>query len=145
MRRLFPFLVFILCTGLCVPIPADAGTTGTLTGTAIDATSKQPIAGAKISAASPSQIASVTSDASGHYTFLALAPDTYTISIEAKGFEGASLAGGNDRGRPDAHAQRFDDASSTAHDHSRDEPLLHESRAAGHDRRHVFDRCDAAR
>jgi hypothetical protein len=64
-----------------------AGTTGGLTGTVTDVATNQPISGAKVTAASPSQIASTTSDSGGHYNFLDLAPDTYTVSVEATGYQ----------------------------------------------------------
>ena len=35
-----------------------------------------------VTASSPSQVAHVTTDASGRFTFLSLAPETYTISVE---------------------------------------------------------------
>ncbi|MBV8581162.1 MAG: carboxypeptidase regulatory-like domain-containing protein, partial [Candidatus Eremiobacteraeota bacterium] len=58
-----------------------AGTTGTITGTVVDATTNQPISGAKITAQSPSQTTTTTADANGHYTFLSLNPDTYTLAV----------------------------------------------------------------
>ncbi len=60
-----------------------AGTTGRISGIVVDSATNKPIAGAHVSATSPSQSASTTTDATGHYAFLSLAPDTYTISIEA--------------------------------------------------------------
>jgi hypothetical protein len=72
---------------------ALAGTTGSITGTVVDATSRAPIAGAQVTAASPSQIARVTTDAAGRFTFISLAPDTYTISASHSGFETLSIAG----------------------------------------------------
>ncbi len=70
-----------------------AGTTGGLTGTVTDPTTKQPIAGASVTAASPSQVAKTTTDASGHFAFLSLAPDTYTISVEKVSYEPTSDSG----------------------------------------------------
>jgi hypothetical protein len=58
-----------------------AGTTGAISGRVIDASTNQPIAGARVTVASPSQTASTNSDASGRYTFLSLSPDTYTVSV----------------------------------------------------------------
>ena len=57
-----------------------AGTTGSLTGTVVDAATKAPIAGATVTATSPSQVARVTTDSAGRFTFISLAPDTFTIS-----------------------------------------------------------------
>src|ERR1700730_5652058 len=70
-----------------------AGTTGEITGTLIDTSSKKPIAGAKVTAISPSQNASATTDAQGRFTFLNLAPETYSISMDVKGYQGTTLSG----------------------------------------------------
>jgi hypothetical protein len=70
-----------------------AGTTGEITGTLIDTSSKKPIAGAKVTAISPSQNASATTDGQGRFSFLSLAPDTYAISVDAKGYQGTTLSG----------------------------------------------------
>jgi len=72
---------------------ALAGTTGNITGTLTDSTNGKPVADAKITAVSPSQSASATTDAGGHFTLLALAPDTYTMSVEKDGYTPTSLAG----------------------------------------------------
>ncbi|MBV9028087.1 MAG: carboxypeptidase regulatory-like domain-containing protein, partial [Candidatus Eremiobacteraeota bacterium] len=72
---------------------APAGTTGSLTGTVLDAAKKSPIAGATVIAASPSQVARVTTDSAGRFTFLSLAPDTYTVSAQREGYESLSIAG----------------------------------------------------
>lgn len=97
-RRLFlrSFIVVLLLVALFGEAASVfAGTTGRLSGTAIDTVTNKPIAGAKVTAASPSQVATVTTDASGHYSFLALAPDTYTVSIDAPGFEPVASSGVN--------------------------------------------------
>ena len=60
-----------------------AGTTGSITGTVEDPRTNQPVSGAKVTVASPSQTSSTTTDATGHYTFASLVPDTYTISVAA--------------------------------------------------------------
>ncbi len=70
-----------------------AGTTGTLSGTVTDSATHQPLAGAKVTATSPSQSASVTTDGAGHFAFLALAPDTYTVAVVFAGYD-QSVANG---------------------------------------------------
>jgi hypothetical protein len=60
-----------------------AGTTGAITGTVVDPSSNQPVAGARVTAASPSQTASTTTDPSGRFSFVSLTPDTYTVSVAA--------------------------------------------------------------
>ncbi len=60
-----------------------AGTTGAINGTVVDPQSNQPIAGARITATSPTQSATTTSDANGRFSFISLAPDTYAVSVAA--------------------------------------------------------------
>jgi hypothetical protein len=70
-----------------------AGTTGSVSGTVTDPSTHQPVTGAKVTAASPSQTLTVATDDSGRFTFLSLAPDTYRISIEKAGFSPVIDAG----------------------------------------------------
>ncbi|MDQ2866267.1 MAG: TonB-dependent receptor [Candidatus Eremiobacteraeota bacterium] len=72
---------------------ALAGTTGSLSGVVRDEASGNPVPGAAVSAISPSQSAKTVSDSSGHFVFVALAPDTYTLSVIESGFEPASETG----------------------------------------------------
>jgi len=58
-----------------------AGTTGRLAGTVTDSQGNAPVSGAAVSVSSPSQTASTTTDAQGRFSFLSLAPDTYTVTI----------------------------------------------------------------
>ncbi|MEO9171342.1 MAG: TonB-dependent receptor [Candidatus Baltobacteraceae bacterium] len=73
--------------------PAQAGTTGTITGTVTEAGEKLPIAGAKITVVSPSQSESSFSDAGGHFSFVSLAPDEYTLSASKDGYDALSEPG----------------------------------------------------
>ncbi len=71
-----------------------AGTTGAITGVVVDASSNQPVAAAKVTAASPSQTVTTTTDAAGRFAFVSLAPDTYTVSAAAVGnHDAATLSG----------------------------------------------------
>src|SRR5450631_2647130 len=72
---------------------ALAGTTGTFSGTVTDAATRQPLAGAKVTVTSPSQSATVRTDGSGHFVFLALAPDTYAVSVDLAGYAPISVSG----------------------------------------------------
>ncbi len=72
---------------------ALAGTTGGFTGSVVDATSAAPLAGAVVTVSSPSQTASVTTDASGRFAFLTLAPDTYTVSVTKDQYQTNSESG----------------------------------------------------
>ena len=69
-----------------------AGTTGRLSGLVTD-DGGAPVAGADIKAVSASQSAETTTDGAGHFAFLSLAPDTYTVSIDKSGFNPVSFAG----------------------------------------------------
>lgn len=71
-----------------------AGTTGGLTGKVLDASSV-PVASAKVTATSPSQTVSTTTDGGGNFTFASLAPDTYTVSVEKQGFDPVAQSGVN--------------------------------------------------
>lgn len=77
-------LAFVLASGC---LPAVAGTTGGFAGTITVDTTRAPLAGAKVTLASPSQTSKTTTDARGHFAFVSLEPDTYMLSIEATGYE----------------------------------------------------------
>jgi len=87
--------LLISALALCglVTSPATAGTTGGLSGVVINAANRQPIADARVTATSPSQMGSAVTDASGHFTFASLAPDQYTVSAEKQGFDPVSISG----------------------------------------------------
>src|ERR1700722_9773249 len=71
---------------------ALAGTTGGVSGSVTD-DSGAPVAGASVSFTSPSENATGKTDAGGHFSFLALAPDTYTVSLDKDGFNPLSITG----------------------------------------------------
>ncbi|MBV8655147.1 MAG: carboxypeptidase regulatory-like domain-containing protein, partial [Candidatus Eremiobacteraeota bacterium] len=85
--------VLIALLVLVLTIPARAGTTGGLSGTVVDSDTHAPIAGARVTATSPSQTSTGVTDAGGHFAFVSLAPDEYTISIEKTGYDPVSFAG----------------------------------------------------
>src|ERR1700686_4944570 len=70
-----------------------AGTTGSITGIVTDTVSGKPVGNATVTAASPSQAASVQTDSSGRYNFVSLAPDTYTLTFSKQGYQSTSQAG----------------------------------------------------
>jgi len=87
--------ILIVVAMLCQGTSVLAGTTGTLSGVVMDSSTSQPITGASVSAVSPSQSATVTTDTSGHFVFLALAPDTYVVSADYKGYDSVVQTGVN--------------------------------------------------
>lgn len=70
-----------------------ASVTGGLTAIVLDAETSIPIAGVQVSAISPSQTATSATDATGDFTFLTLAPDTYTITVSKSGYRSTSVVG----------------------------------------------------
>ncbi len=91
MKRTLPLLFSILI--LTPAMPVNAGTTGGLSGTVTDYETHAPIAGAGVTVTSPSQTVSGVTDASGHFAFVSLAPDEYTVSISKNGYDSLSYAG----------------------------------------------------
>ena len=91
--RHFGTASLLLVALLCQETWALAGVTGGLTGTVVDAESSAPIAGARVTANSPSQSTSATTDSAGHFSFLTLAPDTYTLSVEKDTYQATSVPG----------------------------------------------------
>ena len=90
-----PFVALLLLVSmLCQGTWALAGTTGGLNGVVTD-NNGAPLANAKVSVVSPSQSDSTTTDAGGHFVFLSLAPDSYTVAVEKQGYEPVSVAGIN--------------------------------------------------
>ncbi len=71
-----------------------AGTTGGIAGSVVDASTNSPVTGARVTATSPSQSATTTTDASGRFSFISLNPDTYTIAVaETSARDAASTSG----------------------------------------------------
>ncbi|HEX3368801.1 MAG TPA: carboxypeptidase-like regulatory domain-containing protein, partial [Candidatus Cybelea sp.] len=83
-------VAFVVLAVVAMPFGARAGTTGTLRGRVIDATTRAPLAGVAVSAVAPSQTAQTVSDASGSYSFISLQPDTYTVSASKSGYDSLS-------------------------------------------------------
>ncbi|MEA2720112.1 MAG: hypothetical protein QOJ39_1976 [Candidatus Eremiobacteraeota bacterium] len=78
---------------LCLAGPVSAATTGSISGTVVDATAKKPVAGAVVTASAPSGRGTATTDANGFYNIYNLAPDTYAVSIRAKGYDDVLVSG----------------------------------------------------
>jgi hypothetical protein len=84
--------VLLLVSMLVQGTWALAGTTGSVTGYVRDSDGV-PVANAKVTATSPSEVTSTTTDGSGHFSFLSLAPDTYTVSASKEGYQESALPG----------------------------------------------------
>ncbi|MGB8908576.1 MAG: carboxypeptidase-like regulatory domain-containing protein, partial [Candidatus Cybelea sp.] len=68
---------------------ALAGVSGNITGVIKDS-SGAPVAGVQVQAISASMNRTATTDAGGHFVFLSLNPDTYTINLNKEGYQGIS-------------------------------------------------------
>ena len=88
-RGLTLALSFVLAIA---PLAADAGTTGVISGTTKN-DHGAPIAGAKVTVTSPSQASSTLSSATGFFSFLNLAPDTYRVTAVKEGYAPVTLPG----------------------------------------------------
>ncbi len=71
---------------------ALAGVTGNITGI-VREPSGAPVAGAKVEAVSPSMTRTATTDSKGDFVILALAPDTYTLTLSRSGYESIAFPG----------------------------------------------------
>jgi hypothetical protein len=80
---------------LVTPIPSLAvgGTSGSLHGQLVASAGGAAVAGAAVTATSPSGTYKATTDGSGSFTFLQIPVDTYVVSFEKTGFEPNTLTG----------------------------------------------------
>ncbi len=83
---LFITAVFLAASVSFRPVLAAEATTGSISGTVVDA-SGMPLANVKVTAASPSARTSARTDVRGAFSFLGLPPDSYTVSAEIAGYE----------------------------------------------------------
>ncbi|MBV8284697.1 MAG: carboxypeptidase regulatory-like domain-containing protein, partial [Candidatus Eremiobacteraeota bacterium] len=92
-KRHVVIALMLLVAFVCQGTWALAGTTGGLSGVVVDADTSAPVAGATITVSAPSQSSTGTTDASGRFTFLTLAPDTYTVTVNKSGYQAVSEPG----------------------------------------------------
>jgi hypothetical protein len=86
-------LVAALLSTMLPSLPARAGTTGSVSGVVTDTETNAPVADAKVTVVSPSETASATTNASGHYAFASLIPDEYTVSVARTGYDSSTVSG----------------------------------------------------
>ena len=87
------YLAITALLSLALAMPGRAGTTGGISGIVLEFGTTTPLAGVAVSVTSPSQSAGTTTDARGHFAFVSLAPDEYTISLKRAGYSPGSYAG----------------------------------------------------
>ncbi|GAC1578574.1 MAG: hypothetical protein NVS3B7_12230 [Candidatus Elarobacter sp.] len=66
---------------------ASAATTGSISGTILEASTNKPLQGVAVVAASPSGRGTATTDAGGFFNISGLAPDTYTVSFTLRSYD----------------------------------------------------------
>ncbi|MEO9263927.1 MAG: TonB-dependent receptor [Candidatus Baltobacteraceae bacterium] len=84
--------LLLLVTFLFQGTWALAGTTGGISGTVTDVAGA-PIAGAAVKVVAAAQTSTTATDSTGHFVFLSLSPDTYTVSVEKDQYSPVSFAG----------------------------------------------------
>jgi hypothetical protein len=87
------FAVLATAAVLGLNAPANAGTTGQFRGRVVDSATNAPLVGVRVSVVSPSQSAASLTDAQGSFSFISLAPDTYTVTLSKDGYDTSSAAG----------------------------------------------------
>jgi hypothetical protein len=75
------------------PSLAIADDQGGIAGIITDAGTGAPISGVQVQFNSPSQTATATTDAKGHFVVLSLAPDNYTLTLVKSGYDTRAVAG----------------------------------------------------
>jgi hypothetical protein len=85
LKALVRVSILIALVVICQGTWALAGTTGGLSGY-VRTQAGAGLADAKVTAAAPSESSSTTTDTSGHYVFVSLAPDTYTVTASKEGY-----------------------------------------------------------
>jgi hypothetical protein len=83
----------LLFHALCAGSTVLAASTGSIVGTVTSSEGGKSIAGAVISAASPSGSFHGRSDAKGEFTILGVVLDTYTVSVQAQGYQAYTVQG----------------------------------------------------
>jgi hypothetical protein len=75
------------------PSLAIADDAGGIAGIITDANTGAPISGVQVQFSSPSQAATATTDAKGHFVVLSLAPDNYTLTLVKQGYDTRAVSG----------------------------------------------------
>src|SRR5271167_3960480 len=89
-RRLLSWSVVLLA--FLVPLCVFAGTTGVISGTT-KTDQGAPVVGARATVSAPSETVTTTTNATGFFSVLNLAPDTYTVTVSKEGFQTAVAPG----------------------------------------------------
>src|SRR5215469_15979055 len=83
----------VLALVLCQENLALASATGQITGRVVDASTNAPIAGANVTAVSPTGNYKAVTGSNGYFAMVNVYPDTYTVSVTAAGYTAAMSQG----------------------------------------------------
>ena len=86
-------LIFAMLATSISPVLAAGGQFGNLSGTVIDQATKAGVPGAKVTVVSPSGTYRQTANGSGQFSILGVPVDTYLVTVEATGYQPATLPG----------------------------------------------------
>ncbi|MGC9993093.1 MAG: carboxypeptidase-like regulatory domain-containing protein [Candidatus Cybelea sp.] len=75
------------------PSLAIADDLGGIAGIITDASTGAPVSGVQVQFNSPSQTATATTDAKGHFVVLSLPPDNYTLTLVKAGYDTRAVSG----------------------------------------------------
>ncbi|MGA7202064.1 MAG: carboxypeptidase-like regulatory domain-containing protein [Candidatus Cybelea sp.] len=75
------------------PSLAIADDLGGIAGIITDASTGAPISGVQVKFDAPSQSATATTDAKGHFVVLSLPPDNYTLTLVKDGYDTRAVSG----------------------------------------------------
>jgi hypothetical protein len=75
------------------PSLAKADDLGGIAGIITDASTGAPISGVQVKFNAPSQTATATTDAKGHFVVLSLPPDNYTLTLVKQGYDTRDVSG----------------------------------------------------
>ncbi|HEY9180999.1 MAG TPA: TonB-dependent receptor, partial [Candidatus Baltobacteraceae bacterium] len=92
-RLLFVFLALSLMTSMVAPAFAAGGLYGSLNGTVVDSESHAPIAGAQVTAQSPTGRYTAVTDGRGVFSIVGMGVDTYTVIIQEANHETLNVPG----------------------------------------------------
>lgn len=86
-------LVAALMLTTAGPAFAAGGQTGNISGTVVDSATHQPLANAQVNAVSPTGNYQARTDSRGYFTIIGMNVDTYTVSVELRGYQSISQTG----------------------------------------------------
>jgi Carboxypeptidase regulatory-like domain/TonB dependent receptor/TonB-dependent Receptor Plug Domain len=98
MRKFVAIAAALVSFGFAIPTAAQTGSSGTIAGTITD-DARHPVSGAQVALSGSGRSEKTTTDDRGRYTFAALPPGSYEVTISKGGFSTAregnvALAGG---------------------------------------------------